>query len=44
MIWFHLIVEIVRKGNTSCSVKVGMLVIMDLLQSAKVKGISLKMI
>ena len=26
MIWFHLIVEIARKGNTSCSVKVGMLV------------------
>lgn len=43
MIWFHLIVEIARKGNTSCSVKVGMLV-MDLPQSAKLKGLSLKMI
>lgn len=43
MIWFHLIVEIARKGNTSCFVKVRMLV-MDLLQSAKLKGLSLKMI
>lgn len=43
MIWFRLIVEIARKGNTSCSVKAGMLV-MDLLQSAKLKGLNLKMI